>query len=98
MQVNGMLVATVVVHGKAISLAALHGEHRSAIGRGLVIERFAIDGPAVVAATASRDLLEFQVDGLVGCCGRTTAPQYRLIPRGPGGTGPKPIASSVLIR
>jgi len=48
-----VLIATVIVHGQAITLAALHREERIGIGPGL-----AIDGPAIIAAAASCDLLK----------------------------------------
>src|ERR1035441_1710464 len=57
----------------------------------------AVDSPAVVTATASRNLLEFQVDGLVWRSGRTTRTERCIVPGCFGRGCPARISASILI-
>jgi hypothetical protein len=60
MQMDRVVVAALVGHGEAIALALLGREQRVGRGPGL-----AVDGPAVVAAPASRHFLEDQIEPFI---------------------------------
>src|ERR1700729_3241296 len=88
MDVNGVVITTLVGHRQAIVLSRLRGEQRIGIRPGLAVDR-----PAIVAPVATRHFLEEQIETFVGQGYRPALAEDRIVPLGFGRRQPLRLAT-----